>query len=344
MREDAQRRGNAASHSDLLLVAPSADALPRFPQSWYFVCASGALARGAVREVVICERRIAVFRTSQGRLGAVDARCPHFGARLASGKVRGETLECPLHRFRFARDGGCAAHGLRAQAYAIEEGYGAIFLFPATQALFPLPSFDGNPELVSARPRRLHLTAPWYMVTVNAFDFRHLKFAHDRVSAAPPQVSAPHPSALRVVYEYEICGKGWVDRAVRHFSGSQVHFSVTAWGGNLLQVHARFDRDESFGLLQITPAAGTSRRLDVTLIANARRRGSYWLDHLRAEAKGFAISRMLHGDIVGLDGLEYVPDGLRPGDEAVAQFLRWAAKLPHADHQGERKTCDSKAY
>jgi phenylpropionate dioxygenase-like ring-hydroxylating dioxygenase large terminal subunit len=318
---------NDGRDADPLAAPPAADISPH-PQSWYFVCAGSELARGAVREFPLFGRRVAVFRTDDGTLGALEARCPHFGARLASGAVVGGALVCPLHRFQFTRDGRCAQHDLRARSYAIEERYGALFVFPDSLPLFPLPNFDGDPELVSAPPQRLHLETQWYMVTANAFDGRHLEFAHDRHAREPPRVSAPHPYALRVAYEYDIRGRGWVDRLVRWFSGPRVHFDVTAWAGNFLLVRARFERDETFGLLLIAPSSDAVQRLDLTLIVNTRRRGLQRLDRLRARAKRFAIARMLRGDTLGLHGLDYLHTGLRPGDEAVARFLRWAASLP----------------
>jgi aminopyrrolnitrin oxygenase len=317
------------------LGAPPPSAIPLFPRSWYFVCTARALARGRLREFHLASRRIVVFRAADGALGAVDARCPHFGASLASGRVVGDSLECPLHRFRFTREGRCAQHGLETRSYAVEERYGAIFLFPDARAAFPLPGFEGDPPLVSAPPRTLHLDTQWYMVTANAFDGRHLEFAHSRYAFEPPHVSAPSPHALRVSYEYEIRGGTWVDRLVSRVSGSRVRFSVTAWGGNFLQVHAAFARDESFGLLLIVPGRENPARLDLTLILSARRRGSRLLGALRARAKRFAIARMLQGDTIGLNGLDYLHTGLRPGDESVARFLRWAANLPAIETEGD---------
>jgi len=310
------------------LAAPPAAALPNYPESWYFAGTSRALGPGAVRELSLFGRRVALFRTRAGAPAALDAACPHFGARLASGRVREETLECPLHRFRFASDGHCAEHGLRARSYAVEERYGVVFVFPDSQPAFPLPRFDDEPELVSAPPRLLHLDTQWYMVSSNAFDGRHLEYAHSRHASGPPHLSRPHAAAMRVGYEYEIRGRGWTDRGVRTLSGARVRFSVTAWAGNFLQVHANFGRDETFGLLLLAPSPAHSRRLDLHLVVSARRGRWRPFDALRARAKRFAIDRMLRGDILGLEGLDYRHDGLRPGDEAVAEFLRWCATLP----------------
>lgn len=42
-------------------------------------------------------RRIAVFRTSDDRVFALEDRCPHRGGPLSQGIVHGHCVTCPLH-------------------------------------------------------------------------------------------------------------------------------------------------------------------------------------------------------------------------------------------------------
>jgi nitrite reductase (NADH) small subunit len=44
---------------------------------------------------------VAVFRTRQGEVFAVQARCPHRGGPLADGLVGGGRVLCPLHGHAF---------------------------------------------------------------------------------------------------------------------------------------------------------------------------------------------------------------------------------------------------
>ncbi|CAN5879173.1 bifunctional 3-phenylpropionate/cinnamic acid dioxygenase ferredoxin subunit [soil metagenome] len=60
------------------------------------VCAVTELAPGDVR-VVQADVAVAVFRTDDGALYAVDDTCTHQRASLAEGWVEGDTVECPLH-------------------------------------------------------------------------------------------------------------------------------------------------------------------------------------------------------------------------------------------------------
>lgn len=42
-----------------------------------------------------------------GIVKILDAYCPHLGANLGQGLVKGECLECPFHHWLFRGDGYC---------------------------------------------------------------------------------------------------------------------------------------------------------------------------------------------------------------------------------------------
>jgi aminopyrrolnitrin oxygenase len=287
--------------------------------------------------VHLCGRELVVFRGQDGRVGALDARCPHLGSNLTAGRVIRDCIECPYHHFRFDREGVCRTQGLRGRAYAVEERFGAIFVFLGPRPLFPMPAYEAT-DLVSAPPATWRLNTQWYMAGANAFDARHFNLSHSRRLVEPPVICAPERFALDVHYEYAIEGRGWTDRLIRLASGARVTFRVTAWGGNLLLAHARFAHDESFGVVSVTPRG--AQCCDVTVLVSARRGGTHLSavlkDWLRVRIKRAAIRNMLRDDARGLKQLDYLPGGLRAGDEVLAAFLRWAASMPDNDaHQDE---------
>ncbi|MBI1759831.1 MAG: nitrite reductase (NAD(P)H) small subunit [Acidobacteria bacterium] len=64
----------------------------------------GALARippGEGKEFEIAGELIAVFRLRDGRVYAVQAKCPHREGALADGITGGGTVVCPMHSFKF---------------------------------------------------------------------------------------------------------------------------------------------------------------------------------------------------------------------------------------------------
>jgi len=328
-------RGVAGS-IEFPLAAPHPAAFPRLPQSWYAIGTSASLPRGKARAVHLCGRELVVFRGQDGRVGALDARCPHLGSNLAGGRVVRDCIECPYHHFRFDREGACRTQALRNRAYAVEERFGAIFVFLGPRPLFPLPAHEKT-DLVNAPPMTWRLDTQWYMVGANAFDARHFNLAHGRRLVEPPLLCAPDRFALDVKYEYAIEGSGWTDRLTRLASGPRVRFHVTAWGGNLVLAHARFARDESFGFVSVMPL--DARSSEVTVLVGASRGGTHLgavlKDWLRARIKRAAIRNMLQDDARGLRQLDYLRGGLRTGDEVLAAFLRWAANLPDNTHQDE---------
>ena len=67
---------------------------------------------------------IAIFRTSNDRVFALDDRCPHKGGPLSEGIVHGTSVTCPLHNWVFdmatgqaqgADSGSVATHPVRVE-------------------------------------------------------------------------------------------------------------------------------------------------------------------------------------------------------------------------------------
>lgn len=51
---------------------------------------------------------VAVFRTADDRVFALDDRCPHKGGPLSEGIVHGHQVTCPLHNWVFDLNTGTA--------------------------------------------------------------------------------------------------------------------------------------------------------------------------------------------------------------------------------------------
>ncbi|QRZ15456.1 nitrite reductase small subunit NirD [Paracoccus methylovorus] len=51
---------------------------------------------------------VAVFRTADDRVFALDDRCPHKGGPLSEGIVHGDRVTCPLHNWVFDMNTGSA--------------------------------------------------------------------------------------------------------------------------------------------------------------------------------------------------------------------------------------------
>ena len=52
--------------------------------------------------------KVAVFRTGDNRVFAIDDRCPHKGGPLSQGIVHGASVTCPLHNWVISLETGKA--------------------------------------------------------------------------------------------------------------------------------------------------------------------------------------------------------------------------------------------
>lgn len=57
------------------------------------------IPRRAARVVKTARGDIAIFRTMDDQVFALDDKCPHKGGPLSQGIVQGESVTCPLHNW-----------------------------------------------------------------------------------------------------------------------------------------------------------------------------------------------------------------------------------------------------
>jgi nitrite reductase (NADH) small subunit len=73
------------------------------------VCKLDDIPRLCARRYVHGDRTIAIFRTADDRVFALNDQCPHKGGPLSQGIVFGETVACPLHNWCIDLKSGAAA-------------------------------------------------------------------------------------------------------------------------------------------------------------------------------------------------------------------------------------------
>jgi len=160
-------------------------------QCWHPV-ALAATVSDAPLAVHLLEQRLVLWRDPAGAVQAWLDRCPHRGARLSLGCVRGGQLECPYHGWRFA-PGGQAVNvpalpgfvppaGHRATAYAVQERYGLVWVLLDDSAGVPdLPQFaaEDEPRLrkVNCGPYQVATSGP--RIVENFLDMAHFGFVHE---------------------------------------------------------------------------------------------------------------------------------------------------------------------
>ncbi len=81
----------------------------------YKVCQVSEIPVRGARKVRLGDLEIGLFRLTDGRVMAVENKCPHKGGPLSEGIVTGDSVICPLHSWRIglvdgqahAPDAGC---------------------------------------------------------------------------------------------------------------------------------------------------------------------------------------------------------------------------------------------
>ncbi len=66
-------------------------------QNWTSVGTIEDIPRAGARVVKTQFGNVAVFRTHDNQIHAVEDKCPHLGGALSAGLVHGAQVTCPLH-------------------------------------------------------------------------------------------------------------------------------------------------------------------------------------------------------------------------------------------------------
>lgn len=93
--------------------------------NWLDICALDDINPLGSRIIAGPKGDIAIFRTSEDEVFALDDRCPHKGGPLSQGLIYGKRVACPLHNWQIelesgeavAPDQGCAhRHEVKIEA------------------------------------------------------------------------------------------------------------------------------------------------------------------------------------------------------------------------------------
>lgn len=170
-------------------IDPSQNLYANFPSGWFMLSLSRDLSRGQVRTKRLAGKDVVLFRTESGQAVAIDPYCPHMGAHLGHGGcVKGESVACPFHAFRFGTDGKCVATGygtppppkLRVPTYSVHETHGLVLVWLGTAGeapTFRIPEIDTEGWMDPAFTTYAMRGHP-QETSENSVDFGHLGVVH----------------------------------------------------------------------------------------------------------------------------------------------------------------------
>ncbi|CAM2929431.1 Rieske 2Fe-2S domain-containing protein [Prescottella defluvii] len=79
----------------------------RFARGWHCIGRAQDFRDGKPHQVKIFGTDLVVFEDSKGELQVLDAFCRHMGGNLAMGEIKGDSIACPFHDWRWNGKGKC---------------------------------------------------------------------------------------------------------------------------------------------------------------------------------------------------------------------------------------------
>ncbi|AKG22794.1 aromatic ring-hydroxylating oxygenase subunit alpha [Calothrix sp. 336/3] len=157
-------------------------------KGWYLVCASREISLQQAKSFTLCGQRIVIFRGKDSKIRALDAFCPHLGTDLAIGKVDGNLIRCFFHHWAFSGDGICQdipcqkdiPSKVKLQAYATDEKYGFIWVYPDKNAPQGVAEFDElmGKQIISLPDKSFTRNCHHHICMMNGIDAQHLQTVH----------------------------------------------------------------------------------------------------------------------------------------------------------------------
>ncbi|MGH6865990.1 MAG: nitrite reductase small subunit NirD [Methyloceanibacter sp.] len=101
---------------------------------WVRIGSLNDIPRRGARCVASPRGRIAVFRTNDDQIFAIDDRCPHQGGPLSQGIVHGTSVTCPLHNWVISLESGKAVGADQGEVRTVSIKIEADDIFIAADA------------------------------------------------------------------------------------------------------------------------------------------------------------------------------------------------------------------
>ncbi len=236
-----------AENDMLTKVGPGTQMGALLRRFWFPACLSEELAEpdcAPVRLRLLGEDLVA-FRDSSGKVGIVDAYCPHRRAGLFFGRNEEGGIRCVYHGWKFATDGAClerpcepgdsvqARSAIRLNAYRTREAGGAIWIYMGPAELEPeFPAF----EWASLPPGRRTLIkrlqqCNWAQAVEGGIDSSHISFLHSKTEAQlirDPTVNNPlHAADRHPSFDVERTDYGLMIAARREAAADEYYWRIT---------------------------------------------------------------------------------------------------------------------
>jgi phenylpropionate dioxygenase-like ring-hydroxylating dioxygenase large terminal subunit len=158
--------------------------------AWYQAGWSDEVSGGMLSRILL-QQRLVFWRRSDGRIVAMDDRCPHRFAPLSRGRRADDQVTCGYHGLTFNAEGRCVHNPFsarippraRVRSYPTAERDSILWFWPgdperADEALLPDFSVLRPTPTHQTRTGYTHVKAHYEVGTDNLLDLSHIETVH----------------------------------------------------------------------------------------------------------------------------------------------------------------------
>ena len=318
---------------------PLAELRPRrpYPDGWFAVAFADELRPGRVLRRRFMGEDLVVYRTRSGVLRAVEPYCPHLGAHLGhGGRVEGEDIVCPFHRFAFDPSGACVRTGYGTRPpvaqlvqHDVREVNGAILVWH--HAAGAAPSWEVAPQSMEGFPASFRQVSALVDhpqdIVENAVDIGHIGPIHGYRNVRLRRPFTTHGPAFTIA--------STVERAMPLGGPLEIAIDVAVHGFGHLWVDATIPRLRAAAKFQLMATPIDPCRVELRYAVALRvgsgpatARGRMLASHLPTIALSPLFRRDTERDFPIWEHKVYVDQPrLAKGDGPLLAFRRWAQQF-----------------
>lgn len=158
--------------------------------AWYVAAWSHEIDN-SLRQIIVLDEKICVFRNSDGEVIALGDACPHRKLPLSKGRIKGDNVECGYHGLTFdcagqcvwAPGGGRIPSAAKVRPYPVHEKYGLVWIWMGNAAIadpddiIDIPNFD-SPDWGINSGDAMKLSCNYLLMCDNLLDPSHVAWVH----------------------------------------------------------------------------------------------------------------------------------------------------------------------
>ncbi len=310
------------------------------PDSWYPICSSRMLKRNRPLPIQAFDREWVVFRADHGRCTVVQRYCCHMGTDLALGEIADNSLQCPLHHWRFDGDGKCVdipasetiPPDAKLEKLRCIEKFGIVFAARGSDSPFRFPLFADNVPgacPANSRTKFVSMAASYETVSLNLFDVQHLTTVHQRILHEPAELVSVSPHHLGIRYSAYNASETIGNHIIRWLGLSANDIRVDCWGGNLLLIGILGHRPNF--IMALMPVTEHSCQLYLATVESELPAGalSRVVQKIKLELAASLTRAFISEDIRTLSNAQTTAGTLLPDADAEAiRFWKYFEGLP----------------